>query len=114
MRHWKRGLAAALLTAAGAASALAQTTQAPRDPNMPDPKNVPPEKIAPQEPSSTGTTASPGGTLSDKLERTEGVIRPPSNIDPGIVTTAPVPNPGTTPVIRPPGEPGGNMSVQPK
>ena len=112
MRFWTHGLAA-LLAIAGVSAASAQVTQS-RDPNMPDPKNVPAEKIAPQEPSSTGTTANPGGTLSDKLERTEGVIRPPSNVDPGIVTTAPVPNPGTTPVIRPPGEPGGNMSVQPK
>jgi hypothetical protein len=92
-------------------AALAQGTPVqpqPRDPNMPAPHNTVPEKI---EPNSTSST---GGTLSDKLERSGGVITPPSGVDPGISTAAPVPHPGTTPVIPPPGSPGGNQSVQPK
>jgi hypothetical protein len=113
MRPWKRGLAAAILTVGGGVSALAQVT-APRDPNMPDPKNVPPEKIAPQSPHSTGTTSETAPSLSERLERSEGVIKPPSNVDPGITTRAPVPDPGTTPVIRPPGSPGGDQTLQPK
>jgi hypothetical protein len=80
---------------------------------MPPTDQVIPEKIAPQEPSSTGTVGS-GATLSDKLEATDGVIRPPSNIDPEITAPAPVPDPGTTPVIRPPGSPGGNPALVPK
>jgi len=50
-------------------------------------------------------------TLSDKLNQSNGVICPP-NVDPGI--KAPTPNAGKTPVIPPPGSPGGNPSVQPK
>jgi hypothetical protein len=52
--------------------------------------------------------------LSEKLEATDGVIRPPSGIDPGITAPAPVPDPGTTPIIPPPGSPGGNQNIEPK
>ena len=102
MSFWKHGLAAALFACATGASA--QTLQAPRDPNMPDPRNVPPEKIAPQDPNATGTTSEGGGNLTERLDRTDGVIKPPANVDPGIVTRAPVPDPNTTPVIRPQGD----------
>ena len=86
--------------------ALAQTQ--PRDPNMPDPKNVPAEKMAP-DPGTTGSTGS--GTLSDRLERTEGVIRPPATGD----TEAVVPPPRVPdmPVITPPGA-SPSDPVQPK
>lgn len=101
--------AAALILSVGVTTAtLAQgnTVQSqPRDPNMPSPQNTVPEKIEP---------SAPGATLSDKLEKTGGVIKPPTGIDPGITAPAPVPNPGTTPVIPPPGSPGGNPTVQPK
>jgi hypothetical protein len=50
-------------------------------------------------------------TLSQKLDQTKGVICPP-DVDPAI--QAPTPNAGKTPVIPPPGSPGGNPSVQPK
>jgi hypothetical protein len=50
-------------------------------------------------------------TLSEKLDQTAGVICPP-DIDPAI--KAPTPNSGKTPVIPPPGSPGGDPSVQPK
>ena len=85
----------------------------PQAPNMPPSSQVIPEKIEPKDPAATGGVGS-GPTLSDKLEATDGVIRPPGNIDPGITAPAPVPNPGTTPVIPPPGSPGGNQAVQPK
>jgi hypothetical protein len=52
--------------------------------------------------------------LSKRLDRTDGVIRPPDAIDPDIHAPAPQPNPGTTPVIPPPGTPGGDQSVEPK
>lgn len=79
-------------------------------PNMPLPKDVPAEKMAPEEPSSTGST----GTLSDKLEKSDGVIRPPRTGTPDMTVPAPVPDPGTTPVIPPPGSPGGNPNVDPR
>ena len=50
-------------------------------------------------------------TLSQKLDQTKGVICPP-DIDPGM--KAPTPKTGNTPVIPPPGSPGGDPSVQPK
>jgi len=50
-------------------------------------------------------------TLSEKLDQTAGVICPP-DIDPAI--KAPTPNAGKTPVIPPPGSPGGDPSVRPK
>lgn len=90
-----------------AAGALAQTQ--PRDPNMPAPQNVPAEKMSPD----LGSTGSTGGTLSDRLERSEGVIRPPTTATPDMTVPAPVPNPGTTPVIPPPGM-SPTDPVQPK
>ena len=54
---------------------------------------------------------SSGQSLSDKLNQSNGVICPP-NVDPGI--KAPTPQAGKTPVIPPPGSPGGDPSVQPK
>ena len=50
-------------------------------------------------------------TLSEKLGQTNGVICPP-DIDAGM--KAPTPEAGKTPVIPPPGSPGGNPNVQPK
>lgn len=79
-------------------------------PNMPLPKDMPAEKMQPEEPSSTGSA----GTLSDKLEKSDGVIRPPATGAPDMRVPAPVPEPGTTPVIPPPGSPGGNPNVEPK
>ena len=55
-----------------------------------------------------------GENLSDKLARTDGVLCPP-NVDPGI--KVPVPDAGKTPktpVIPPPGSPGGDPTVRPK
>ncbi|MDT8330553.1 hypothetical protein RQ831_05765 [Roseomonas gilardii] len=44
------------------------------------------------------------------------MIQPPatSRVDPGIQTTVPDPRPNTTPVIPPPGTPGGNPQIQPR
>jgi len=79
---------------------------------------MPAEKVEPNSnlsgqnngPAETGST----NTLSDKLERSDGVIRPPANISPDNTVRPPVPNPGTMPVIPPPGSPGGNQQVEPK
>jgi hypothetical protein len=100
-------------------AALAQNPQVLQQqaPNMPAPSQMPAEKVEPDSnlsgsngPSETGSTR----TLSEKLEQTDGVIRPPETATPDITVPAPVPNPGTTPVIRPPGSPGGNQQVDPK
>ncbi|WP_257167103.1 hypothetical protein [Bradyrhizobium sp. SRS-191] len=58
------------------------------------------------------TTGRAGEPLGDKLAKTNGVLCPPSGVDPEM--HAPTPEGGTTPVIPPPGSPGGNPNVQPK
>jgi len=63
---------------------------------------------APQD-STTGQSREP---LGDKLARSDGVLCPPTGIDPEI--RAPTPDTGNTPVIPPPGSPGGDPSVRPK
>jgi len=71
-------------------------------------------KSAPQDPRATAQDKRPGETLSERLDRNSGVIHPPAGLDPDIAVPAPNPHPNSTPVIPPPGAPGGNPSVQPK
>jgi len=58
------------------------------------------------------TTGQAREPLGDKLARSGGVLCPPPGVDPEI--RAPTPDAGNTPVIPPPGSPGGNQSIQPK
>jgi len=58
------------------------------------------------------TTGDASSSLSDRLAAGNGVLCPPSGVDPEI--RAPTPDVGKTPVIPPPGSPGGNRNVQPK
>jgi hypothetical protein len=51
-------------------------------------------------------------TLSDQLSESKGVICPPAGIDPGI--SVPPSGGGRTPVIPPPGTPGGDPNIEPK
>ena len=105
----RRMTAAIMLGGLLAMPVLAQTQ--PRDPNMPAPQNVPAEKMAPDL-GSTGSMGS-GETLSERLSRSDGVIKPPTTAAPDMRVPAPVPNPGTTPVIPPPGT-SPSDPVQPK
>jgi hypothetical protein len=50
--------------------------------------------------------------LSDRLARADGVICPPADVDPEM--KAPTPDAGKTPVIPPPGSPGGDPNIRPK
>jgi hypothetical protein len=51
--------------------------------------------------------------LSDRLNRSDGVIRPPGGVDPQM--QVPPPEQGSrTPVIPPPGTPGGDRTIEPK
>ncbi|MGE3150696.1 MAG: hypothetical protein AB7K04_16720 [Pseudorhodoplanes sp.] len=54
----------------------------------------------------------PDKTISEKLAATDGVICPPAEIDPDIRVQPPAGS--ATPVIPPPGSPGGDPSVRPK
>jgi hypothetical protein len=91
-----------------AVPAMAQNLQPapPTNPTVPvAPPNAaapPPEKIAPAD-----------RDMSNRLSRQQGTINPP-NVDPGMNVNPPAHSGGTTPVIPPPGSPGGNPSVVPK
>lgn len=93
--------AAALVAGMLSGAAFAQDPSVPQrgqdsDPKLPAPQEQVPEKVRPE-----GETG--GRTLSDKLERSDGVIKPPAGVDPEIKTIAPEPNPNSMPVIKPPG-----------
>ena len=92
-------LATALLLSAGAA--MAQDPSVPQrgqdsDPKLPPPSQQVPEKIRPDADASGG-----GATLSDKLEKSDGVLRPPGGVDPAIRTVPPETG-SSMPVIKPP------------
>ena len=92
---------AALLVGLLGTAAFAQDPSVPQrgqdsDPKLPAPQEQVPEKVRPE----SDTT---GSTLSDKLQKSDGVIKPPSGVDPEIKTIAPEPTPNSTPVIKPPG-----------
>ncbi len=71
-------------------------------------------KASPQDPRATAGDKRPGETLSERLDRNSGVIHPPVGVDPGIAAPVPDPHPNSTPVIPPPGTPGGNPTILPK
>jgi hypothetical protein len=113
MRSSSRGclLVVGLVATVASLSPTGARAQTPA-PNEPTPESSTP--IDPrQDPRSTGSTRS-GESLSDRLGRSESVIRPPTTLNPDMAVRPPVPDPGTTPVIPPPGSPGGNPDVAPK
>jgi hypothetical protein len=112
-------LVSCLLVAAADAS-MAQAPPAPTTPpaetapaasasNCAPTKPVPPRGTITPDPTTTGQA---GETLGDKLARSDGVLCPPPGVDPEI--RAPTPDAGNTPVIPPPGSPGGNPNLRPK
>ena len=110
--------AAAFMSVALSAPAAAQgeptpnppSPTIPRPPQTPAP-NPPPQPIPPQPPGAT--PVNPGDTLSEKLDKGDGVLTPPPVGDPDIVMPPPDTN-AKIKVIPPPGEPGGDPRVQPK
>jgi hypothetical protein len=109
--------ALALLVAALVASAAPAGAQDRPQVPLPsiDPKACAPgDRLQPGAPNPSAPAATTGESLSERLARTDGVICPP-NVDPDI--RAPIPDDGktlNTPVIPPPGSPGGDPSVRPK
>ncbi len=112
-------LSVVIVAASGAAFA-----QAPPTPVTPPAQTAPPpvrgvNNCAPTESTPHGTIAPQGTTtgqraepLGDKLARSDGVLCPPAGVDPAI--RAPTPDAGNTPVIPPPGSPGGDPTIRPK
>jgi hypothetical protein len=113
-----------LLSCTLIAAPAATFAQAPPSPATPPPQTAPPvpskqANCAPMQQPPAGTAAPEGQTtgqsrepLGDKLARSEGVLCPPAGVDPEM--HAPAPDAGNTPVIPPPGSPGGDPSVRPK
>ena len=113
-------LSCVLMAVSGVAAA-----QSPPTPTTPPAQTAPPQasrtaNCAPmQQPPHSGAAAPEGTTtgqrtepLGDKLARSDGVLCPPAGVDPEM--HAPAPDTGNTPVIPPPGSPGGDPSIRPK
>jgi hypothetical protein len=104
-------LALAALPLAGASAQIARPEPAPL--SAPDnPNAAPPEKVAPP----LGAREDSGGSgisTSDRLSRSKGVIKPPSDVDPGMAAPAPDTGAHSMPVLPPPGT-GSDRSVEPK
>jgi hypothetical protein len=122
MRSFWMIFASAAVLSAG--SALAQSPPADKAPAPPQtsPQTTPRDATA-CGPSGTHAAVGQGGkdvvvrkpkddNLSSKLAQSDGVICPPTQVDPEI--HAPAPQGGPMPVIPPPGSPGGDPKVQPK
>ncbi|MBA2127628.1 hypothetical protein DLM45_15555 [Hyphomicrobium methylovorum] len=52
--------------------------------------------------------------LTKKFDKNDGVLKPPSGVDPEIHKPTPEGTGDKMPVIIPPGEPGGDQSIKPK
>jgi hypothetical protein len=101
----------------GAACAIGPVAFAQDRPTPPAPSSPPEMDCHPAPPPTGGTGEAPSdrgaaGNPSDKLSQSGGVICPPPNVDRSI--QKPAPEPGRTPVIRPPGSPGNPSPMQPK
>jgi hypothetical protein len=120
----KQTILTASLVLAGCSAAIAQAPPAPATPQA---QTAPPAtaranaNCAPTRTTAQGNIAPSDTTtgqgtepLGDKLAKSDGVLCPPSGVDPEM--HAPMPNTGgaNTPVIPPPGSPGGDPSVRPK
>ena len=109
-----------MVSAQGAAAQAPPTATTPPAPTAPATAgNCAPAESSTESPLSPGnlfpkgtTTGQAGEPLSDKLAKSDGVLCPPGGVDPEI--RAPTPDAGNTPVIPPPGSPGGNPNVRPK
>ena len=116
---------ALLISCVMMAAADVAGAQAPPGPTTPPAQPAPPSPSraangAPMQPAPQSGTAAPEGTttgqraepLGDKLARSDGVLCPPAGVDPEM--RAPAPDAGKTPVIPPPGSPGGDPTIRPK
>ena len=104
-----------LLTTALLMTLSAAGAQAPPTPTTPPEPTVSPSHAgdcARHDRADGSTTGQTGQALADKLARSDGVLCPPSGVDPEI--RAPAPDAGRMPVIPPPGSPGGDPTVRPK
>ena len=97
-------LAAVVLLPFGVGVAAAQTNPAPPTTTT--------QGCTPAGGSATTGAAQPGNDLSNKLAQSNGVICPPSGVDPDM--RVPPPQGGALRVVPPPGTPGGDQRTIPK
>jgi hypothetical protein len=111
---WLAALAAAILTPALAAAQAPPQDKSQITPKteQTDPKACTNERATVGQDGDLDMNKPSGRSLSNQLARTDGVICPPSNVDPAI--KQPAPPGGTLTVIPPPGSPGGDPNVRPK
>jgi hypothetical protein len=84
-------------------------------PAPPAQQQAPPEKIEPAPaPSPPLPRQTPDENLSRRLDRSDGVIKPPATGDAEIHVPPKDENAGRMPVIPPPGSPGGRPDIEPK
>jgi hypothetical protein len=105
--------AASSLGLLSAVAVMAQSPPPAQQTSPPEIMDPPIESTTPPPDPSTGGS-DPKEPLSEKLDQNEGVLEPPRGIDPEIRKPIPEDFKAKTPVIPPPGEPGGNENVQPK
>jgi hypothetical protein len=104
-------IVSASLLLLGTGIAVAQTS--PTQPGPAQPNGAAQPSCAPA--AGRGATVGSGGSnsnLSDKLANSNGVICPPTNVDPDMQKAAP--GGGKMKVIPPPGAPGGDQHTIPK
>jgi len=99
---------AALLGGSAVSSAVAVT---PTSPNKDQSAGKTAPQTVPEDPATSGSSAEP---LSNKLDRSGGIIHPPGDVDPGMTQAPPAVSSQSTPVIPPPGSPGGKPGINPK
>ena len=97
-------LSAAMLFACAAASAQQQDRA-----GVPE-KGQRPPTLMPLPDQTEGS----GSSLTDRLSKSGGVIRPPADPDPAMKQPTPPTGPNSMPVVPPPGTPGGDPTVKPK
>ncbi|THD63123.1 MAG: hypothetical protein E7813_19330 [Bradyrhizobium sp.] len=115
----KRCLLISCVLMAASGMAAAQGPPAPATPPDHIVPPVPAYNCAPTQSTAQGKIAPEGATtgqsrepLSDQLAKSDGVLCPPAGVDPQM--RAPTPDTGNTPVIPPPGSPGGDPTIRPK
>ena len=86
------------------AASQAAEAQAPQSPGAQPPAS----------PEAAPNDKSPNEPLAKKLDKNEGVLKPPKGVDPEMHVEPPANSGSKMPIIVPPGEPGGDQSVQPK
>ena len=108
------GIVLAVVCALSPVAAMAQVGALQRELGPPQQeKPLEPGRAGGQDRAGPAEAPKQSGSLSQQLDRSGGVIRPPVAVDPKMEKPAPE-TASQMPVIPPPGSPGGNPNVQPK